>query len=154
MGRGKGLWDGSAHLGLPRGHACGHRVHMSLPTQGSLFCQKAVPSWFPKDAVLRESEAFSLNSPDKGNHLYPSDIIFVMAFSFRSSLLLKPLQSTELNKNQNGCTNASVELGFKVTFFLSSTNLPTPPLSFLFQELVTTPRTRQRRLAAISVKTS
>lgn len=42
----------------------------------------------------------------------------------------KQLKSLKLNKNQNGYTNASAKLHFKVTFFLSSANLP--PLFSVF----------------------
>ena len=54
--------------------------------------------------------------------------------------ILKPLKSIKLNKNQNGCTSALVKLDFKVTFSLSSANLPSSLLSLLYQELVTDER--------------
>lgn len=52
--------------------------------------------------------------------------------------IMKLLKSIKSNKNQNGCTNASAKLDFKVTFFISFTNLPFSFLSLVFQEPGTT----------------
>lgn len=63
---------------------------------------------------------------------------------------LKLLKSIKLNEKQNGCTNASVRLGFKLSyFFLSSVNLHSSLPNFLCQDSVTTLKTRQRRPATV-----